>query len=463
MTHSEHHARPFAEMMFRATRLCALALLALTLLTAPALAQTEEEVTDAPAGAPDVSDLPALPILEIPLYVDRTRADFALYEGDNLNDAAEKFGVAHELTPEALATLKGEVARRLLSITEAINANRAQSADAKQLLFEVPMELESGEVVNLRLYEGDVLLEAVKKFAEQQSIPEDFVPHLFEEVKKKITEQGADSAEFGDGAVVFDFPVTFDGETEHRVVLRKGDVVQEVVDKMAAELELDENLKTNLLEGVLSRVREAAVAADEAEAENRAAAGEAPLYEIAVKRGEDTLPLRLYEGDVLEQAVAAFVARHGFDEDAVPLLMEGAIASMEKARAAPEPLRDEQGRMALVSLAVSLDVDDEEEGAEGAGGEDVDAEPAPKKKKQLPPIVLFEGQTPEEAATAYCEANGLDAEVVGPQLADVLRQAAEKREAALAETAAAAETAKEEATPEGEEEASATAEEAEEA
>ena len=242
MTHSEHHARPFAEMMFRATRLCALALLALTLLTAPALAQTEEEVTDAPAGAPDVSDLPALPILEIPLYVDRTRADFALYEGDNLNDAAEKFGVTHDLAPEALATLKGEVARRLLSITEAINANRAQSADAKQLLFEVPMELESGEVVNLRLYEGDVLLEAVKKFAEQQSIPEDFVPHLFEEVKKKITKHGADGAQFGDGAVVFDFPVTFDGETEHRVVLRKGDVVHEVIDKMAAELELEEDV-----------------------------------------------------------------------------------------------------------------------------------------------------------------------------------------------------------------------------
>ena len=61
MTHSEHHARPFAEMMFRATRLCALALLALTLLTAPALAQTEEEVTDAPAGAPapSLSDLVA--------------------------------------------------------------------------------------------------------------------------------------------------------------------------------------------------------------------------------------------------------------------------------------------------------------------------------------------------------------------------------------------------------------------
>ena len=440
-----------------------LALLAIALLTAPALAQTEEVATDAPANAsPDVSDLPALPILEIPLYVDRTRADFAVHEGENLNDAAEKFGVAHDLSPESLATLKDEVARRLLSITQAINTNRAQSADAKQLLFEVPMELESGEVVNLRLYEGDVLLEAVTNFAEQQSIPKDFVPHLFEEVKKKITKQGADGVAIGDDAVVFDIPVTFDGETEHRIVLRKGDVVHEVVDKMAAELELDDTLKTNLLEGVLSRVREAAVAADEAEAESRAAAGKAPLYEIAVKRGEDTLPLRLYEGDVLEQAVSAFVARHGFSEDAVPLLMEGAIASMEKARA-PEPLRDEQGRMALVSLAVSLDVDDEEEGAEGAGGEDVDAEPAPKKKKQLPPIVLFEGQTPEEAATAYCEANGLDAEVVGPQLADVLRQAAEKREAALAETAAAAETAKEEATPEGEEEASATAEEAEEA
>ena len=445
--------------MFRATRLCALALLALALLTAPALAQTEEVVTDAPADAPmDVSDLPALPILEIPLYVGTTRADFGVYEGENLNDAAEKFGVAHALSPESLASLKDEVARRLLSITEAINANRAQSADAKQLLFEVPMELESGEVVNLRLYEGDVLLEAVKKFAEQQSIPEDFVPHLFEEVKKKITKQGADGAEFGDGAVVFDFPVTFDGETEHRVVLRKGDVVHEVIDKMAAELELEDDVKAQFLAGVLERVRAAAVAADEAEAESRAAAGKAPLYEIAVKRGEDTLPLRLYEGDVLEQAVSAFVARHGFSEDAVPLLMEGAIASMEKARA-PEPLRDEQGRLAIVSLAVSLDV--EEEGA-GREGEEADADAAPqtpKTKKQLPPIVLFEGQTPEEAATAYCEANGLDAEVVGPQLADVLRQGAAKREAGIAEAAAAAEAAKEEASPEGEEEASETAEE----
>ena len=125
--------------MFRATRLCALALLALALLTAPALAQTEEVVTDAPADAPmDVSDLPALPIVEIPLYVGTTRADFGVYEGENLNDAAEKFGVAHALSPESLASLKDEVARRLLSITEAINANRAQSADAKQLLFEVP-------------------------------------------------------------------------------------------------------------------------------------------------------------------------------------------------------------------------------------------------------------------------------------------------------------------------------------
>ena len=191
-------------MMFRATRLCALALLALALLTAPALAQTEEVVTDAPADAPmDVSDLPALPILEIPLYVGTTRADFGVYEGENLNDAAEKFGVAHALSPESLASLKDEVARRLLSITEAINANRAQSADAKQLLFEVPMELESGEVVNLRLYEGDVLLEKVRQFAQQQSIPEDFVPHLFEEVKKKITAQGADAAQFGDDAVSY--------------------------------------------------------------------------------------------------------------------------------------------------------------------------------------------------------------------------------------------------------------------
>jgi hypothetical protein len=117
--------------------------------------------------------------------------------------------------------------------------------------------------------------------------------------------------------------------------------------------------------------------------------------------------------------------------------------------------------LAIVSLAVSFDAEEEEADAEGAAeGEGADADGAPKTKKQLPPIVLFEGQTPEEAATAYCEANSLDADVVGPQLADILRQGAEKREAAIAEAAAAAEAANEEASPETAEEASETAEEA---
>ena len=442
--------------MFRVMRLCALALIALALVTSPVTAQTEEVVTDAPSDV-KTPDLPPLPVLEIPLYVGTTRADFGVYEGENINVAAEKFGEEYSLSPEDLATLKAEVTRRLISITDAVNANRERSADAKQPLFEVPVSLESGEVARLRLYEGDDLFDAVKKFAETQNIPEDFVPHLFEEVKKKITKERAAGAEFGDNQIVFDIPVTFDGETEHRVVLREGDVVQEVVEKMADDLELEEDVKANLLASVLQRVKDTAIAADEAEAASRAEAGESPVYEIKVQRGEDSLPLRLYEGDVLERAVAAFVARHGFDESAVPLIVKGAIETIQRARAEaqPEPARDEQGRLAVVTLAVSMDVpaeasdDDSEETSGSSDAETSEASseaPKPAKVSHLPPITLYEGQTPEEVATAYCEANGLDLEEVGPRLADVLRKGVAKRQEAERAAAKEEDTAAAEAT-----------------
>ena len=56
---------------------------------------------------------------------------------------------------------------------------------------------------------------------------------------------------------------------------------------------------------------------------------------------------------------------------------------------------------ALVTLAVAMD----------------DAEPG---APPMPDIVLLEGQTPDEAARAYCGDNGLDLEAVAPELAKVL-------------------------------------------
>ena len=179
-------------------------------------------------------------------------------------------------------------------------------------------------------------------------------------------------------------------------------------------------------------------------------------HSIDVTVGDETIPLRLYEGDVLESACTAFTQRHGISTSAVPTLVEKAMEQIKNANANANaqltPAVDANGRKALVTLAVSMDVPaGEGESGEESGEQTTEQSTeqstaetpnagAPKtKQKQLPAISLFEHETPEDAAVAYCVANGLDPDAVAPRLADVLRRGAAKRASALAEADAEAE------------------------
>ena len=99
-------------------RLTRFATLALALAGAPALAQDVDASTSASVSAKD-----PLPFVEIPVYVGDVRADFGIYEGENVDVAAEKFGATHALAPPELAALKAEVTRRFISIAEAVSRN----------------------------------------------------------------------------------------------------------------------------------------------------------------------------------------------------------------------------------------------------------------------------------------------------------------------------------------------------
>jgi hypothetical protein len=150
------------------------------------------------------------------------------------------------------------------------------------------------------------------------------------------------------------------------------------------------------------------------------------VYVVDVTDGAGkTAPLRLYEGDVLQQAVEAFAARHGFDAAAVPILVERVA----------ERIRGE--RVAGRDDAEAGGGNEPNEGAADAdAAETVDASPPPRvlvnmavavdgaapDAAPLPPVVVREGENPEAVAEAYCAANGLEAEVTAPQLAKVLAE-----------------------------------------
>lgn len=382
----------------------------------------------------------SIPFLEIPVKIADTRVDLGLFEGDNVNEAVEKFGADNSLDADSLATLKAEVTRRLVSIAEAVTKNIQQSKQTKEPLFEFPVALDDGEVVPLRLFEGDNLQEAVAAFAKRQSIPEDLVPVLFEQVRAKVFPgDAAQDATQDAGAAptaassedpaedpVFSIPITVFGK-EEQMKLFKGDVLGERVRAFATMHGLDEETEAKVLEAVAERIRstQESVAAAEANraAKDRAGAPtpptsepKAPLYEISFKNAEGNVyPLRLYEGDVLEKAVTDFVTEHGFDTTDIPILVEQVSARMrsdaeqKEGNVAADPDR-------LVTLAVSME----------------DPDPS---KPPLPPIALHRGETPEQVANEYCDRHGLDKETVVPQVAKLLGDMLEK---ALATEAAGA-------------------------
>jgi len=210
--------------------------------------------------------LDSLPFIEMPLYVGDQRTALGIYEGDNVNAAVEKFGVTHALSPDELTTLKAEVTRRFLSIAQAVNGAPPAAAAAKEPLFEIPVGLQDGRVVPLRLFEGDNLVRAVRQFAKEQNIPEDVIPALFEEVKKRVVPADPDakpSGGDGDAAlstpeIIFDIPIDVDGDV-HYLKLYRGDVLGDRVKAFAVEHKLTDALAQKMLEVGVCPIRPHAV------------------------------------------------------------------------------------------------------------------------------------------------------------------------------------------------------------
>ena len=271
-----------------------LALLLVVCLAATASAQDAASAPAAPARGLD-----EIPFLEIPVKIADTRVDLGLFEGDNVNEAVEKFGRENSLNADDLATVKAEGHQApLLSTAEAVTKNIQQSKQSKEPFFEFPV-LDDGEVVPLRLFEGDNLMDAVTTIPQRQSIPEDLVPVLFEQVRAKIFPNATSSPDAAaaptaaspedPNAPVFSIPITVFGK-EESLMLFRGDVLGEKV-KVAATHGLDEETERKVLEAVAERIRSTQESVAAAEA-NRAAKADAaaadppaepkaPIYEIS--------------------------------------------------------------------------------------------------------------------------------------------------------------------------------------
>ena len=142
-----------------------------------------------------------------------------------------------------------------MSIAQAVNVAPPAAAAAKEPLFEIPVGLGDGRVVPLRLFEGDNLVRAVQQFAKDQNIPEDVVPSLFEEVKKRVfpnaeaTGAGgsASKSESSGPDLIFDIPIDVDGNVKY-LKLHRGDVLGDRVKEFAAEHQLSDEVAQKMLE-----------------------------------------------------------------------------------------------------------------------------------------------------------------------------------------------------------------------
>ena len=150
------------------------------------------------------------------------------------------------------------------------------------------------------------------------------------------------------------------------------------------------------------------------------------MYVIDVSDGAGkTAPLRLYEGDVLQQAVEAFVARHGFDATAVPILVERVAERIRGERVAGRDDAEAGGGNEPNEGAADADAaetpDDAAKPPRVLVNMAVAVDGRAPVAAPLPPVVV-RGENPRAVAEAYCAANGLEAEVTAPQLARVLAE-----------------------------------------
>ena len=154
-----------------------------------------------------------------------------------MNVAAEAFG--GEAGSPSSSPAQAEVAAAS-SPSPKPSTPTPRGSEAKEPLF-APRLLESGEVVPLRLYEGDDLAEACASSPPSKTSRVPPAPSRRCQARRAKT--------------VYDIPVTLDGETEHRLKLFEGDALGERVAQFAAGWRRDETREA--LNAIAARVREA--------------------------------------------------------------------------------------------------------------------------------------------------------------------------------------------------------------
>eukprot|EP00239_Pterosperma_sp_CCMP1384_P010775 CAMPEP_0197866032 /NCGR_PEP_ID=MMETSP1438-20131217/43988_1 /TAXON_ID=1461541 /ORGANISM="Pterosperma sp., Strain CCMP1384" /LENGTH=673 /DNA_ID=CAMNT_0043484563 /DNA_START=164 /DNA_END=2185 /DNA_ORIENTATION=- len=227
----------------------------------------------------ELQDLGIAPVAEYTIDIDGKATLLPVYRGDNIEERVVKFGEANGVPQDQLPLLFQEIQNRLE--TEKVRVTPVAEMQVSH----------GGQPRVLRIYPGDTVKEVVEAFVEQHGIPADAIPSLIGEVSNNLVTQKV--------IPKVQIPVNIDGD-QQTLALFEGDTALDAATAFVKTHSLDEKLIPDFVEHTEARMKRLRLM---------------PALTLEVQYDGNPVTLELFEGQLIDDAVANLMVRNSMPED----------------------------------------------------------------------------------------------------------------------------------------------------